>query len=466
MLDFNDKFIEIMGSSREKLLGFNSARQSSPLVQKTIKRALAGQKASFEECYTSVTGGKTAYIRGVFNPVSPGQCPTDLIATIEDITEQKLHEKEQHKIEKIESLGILAGGIAHDFNNILSGIMANVSFAQVLVDPKHAAYKHLQQAEKASKRAAELSTRLLTFAKGGEPNKKVVSLQQLIQETGCLMLIGSNVRLVLNSPDKVQAIKADEGQISQVLTNMIINATQAMPDGGTLNITTTNIILPESNPFGLSTGAYVKMTLKDEGCGISPEHTVKIFDPYFTTKKAGTGLGLASAYSIIHRHDGHITVDSVVGKGTVFTIYLPVIDSPSTDHLIGTAPRKIFHHVGNILVMDDEEMILDVAKTILVHLGYNAATSTNGEETIELYKASVKSGTPFKAVIMDLTIPGGLGGKQVAERILNLYPLACLIVSSGYSNDPIMANYKEYGFSAAITKPYSMKDFEQVLGSL
>lgn len=465
-VDFNDKFIEIMGSTREKLFGFNTARQSTPKMQETIKKALAGEMAFYEDVYTSITGGKTTFLRGIFSPVFPGQSPTEVIATIEDITAHKEHEKEQHKIEKLESLGVLAGGIAHDFNNILTGIMANISFARIFIDPGHKSGKFLTEAERASKRAAELAQQLLTFARGGEPNKKVVSMQHLVQEAVSLMLRGSNVRAIIDIPDAVHAVKADEGQISQVLNNIIINATQAMPGGGNLCITAQNFPLFEANPHGLASGNYVQVTLKDEGCGISREIQEKIFDPYFTTKIAGTGLGLASAYSIVLKHHGHITFDSSVGKGTAFTLYLPAIGRSYDEHLITTAQKNTPHQGGTVLVMDDEEIIRDIATTMLTHLGYTVTTCARGEESIELYRAALAAATPFRAVIVDLTIPGGLGGMETAEQILAIAPTACLIVSSGYSNDPIMADYRKFGFSAAIAKPYTISDFEQAMRSL
>ena len=463
--DFNDQFIKLMGSTREKLLGFDPTCHSTPIVQQALKKSIAGQIAYCEEAYTSVTGGKVAHLRGIFSPVVPGQSPTEVIATIEDITELKEHEKEQQKIEKLESLGVLAGGIAHDFNNILTGIMANISFARALIDSGHKSYNPLLEAEKASRRAAELAQQLLTFSKGGEPHKKVISVQNLIQEAVSLMLRGSNVKAVVDIPETIHAVDVDEGQICQVLNNIIINSTQAMPGGGTLTIVAENKFLPEDNIYNLIRGSYIKMTLKDEGCGISEENMTKIFDPYFTTKIKGTGLGLASAYSIISRHNGHISVDSIVDQGTVFTIYLPSIGKSYTEHLIAASQHPHPHQGGAILVMDDEEMIRDIAQTMLTHLGYTVTTCTRGEEAIEFFIKSLELKTPFWAIIVDLTIPGGLGGLETAKQILALSPTACLIVSSGYSNDPIMANYRKFGFSAAIAKPYSIDEFEQVLKS-
>ncbi|TKB25610.1 PAS domain S-box protein [Desulfopila sp. IMCC35006] len=464
--DCNDKFTEIMGSTRDKILGFNARHQSSPIVRETLGKAMLGQIVSCEEIYTSVTGRKKRHLRGIFSPVVPGHPRSGVIATIEDITEQKKHEKEQQKIEKLESLGVLAGGIAHDFNNILTGIMANISFAKVLLEPEHKISTHLAEAEKASRRAGELARQLLTFARGGEPQKKIISAHDIIPEAVSLMLRGSNVRAFVDIADNIDAVKADEGQISQVLNNIIINSSQAMPGGGALNIIAKNKFIDDSNSYNLTPGTYIKITIRDEGCGISQENRGKIFDPYFTTKPKGTGLGLASAYSIIARHNGHIAVDSVLDKGTSFTIYLPSVGKTYSEHQVPTEQNMSRHQGGTILVMDDEQMIREVAWSMLTHLGYTVTTCSTGEEAIELYKESMNTQRPFSAVIMDLTIPGGIGGIEAAKHILAEAPSANLIVSSGYSNDPVMANHQDYGFIAAIAKPYSLHQFEQVLNIL
>ena len=466
IIDFNDRFVAMMGSTREKLLGFNTAKQSTPKMRETIKKALSGEIVSYEDSYTSITGGKTTFLRGLFNPVTPGHSPTDVIAALEDITELKKHEKEQQKIEKLESLGVLAGGIAHDFNNILTGIMGNLSFAQVVVDADHRARKALAEAEKATRRAAELAQQLLTFAKGGEPNKKVVSLQRLVHDAVSFMLRGSNVRPVIDIPTSLHSIRADGGQICQVLNNIIINADQAMPGGGNLTITGGNEILPGSNPFNLAAGRYTRLDMHDTGCGISSDNLAKIFDPYFSTKISGTGLGLATAYSIIQRHKGHIGVSSVIGAGTSFTILLPSIGTISEEIPLMTEKITESTKGGSILVMDDEKMIRDIAARVLSFLGYEVTTCADGAEAIELYQASLLSHKTYAAVIMDLTIPGGLGGKETAEQILAFDPTAYLIVSSGYSSDPVVANFRKHGFSGAITKPYSMNDCKKVLSAV
>ncbi|MGA7828643.1 MAG: PAS domain S-box protein [Geobacteraceae bacterium] len=383
-----------------------------------------------------------------------------------EITERKEHEKELLKIEKLESLGALAGGIAHDFNNILTGIMGNISFAQIFLDNNHKACKPLSEAEKASERAGELAHQLLTFARGGEPVKKLIPLSRLVNETVSFVLRGSNVKASIDMPETIHAIEADEGQINQVFHNIIINAAQAMPEGGTLSVSARNEILSEGNPMKLPGGRFVRLSFTDQGCGIAEEDQKKIFDPYFTTKATGKGLGLASAHSIITRHGGHISVSAETDKGATFTLYLPSTGEPyslrQTDSPLHT---ETVHPGGSILVMDDEKIILDMTTELLEHLGYEATTCDNGTEAIACYKAAWEAGHRFSAVIMDLTIPGGMGGKDAAQQILAIDQDACMIVSSGYSDDPIMSDFRVYGFSGAIAKPYKIVEFGKLLSS-
>ncbi len=384
-----------------------------------------------------------------------------------DITERRKLEKEQLKIAKLESLGVLAGGIAHDFNNILTGIMGNISFAQMFIDHDHKSHKALLEAEKASVRATELAHQLLTFARGGEPVKKVVAPGQIINDAVSLVLRGSNVKAAVTIDELIHAIEADEGQISQVFHNIIINATQAMPGGGTLVISARNETLEAQNPLSLAPGEYVSISFADQGCGISAEDLKRIFDPYFTTKSAGNGLGLASANSIVNRHGGRIEVISAIGKGSTFTVHLPSRGVPYSMHQTGAASQASgVHGGGSILVMDDEQMIRDMTTDMLEYLGYSVTTCENGSEAIDAYKSALKSVTPFSAIIMDLTIPGGLGGKETAQQILAFDPQACMIVSSGYSNDPIMSDYSKYGFKGAVAKPYKITELGQLLNSL
>ncbi len=383
-----------------------------------------------------------------------------------DISDRKEHEKEELKVQKLESLGVLAGGIAHDFNNILTGIIGNISLAKKFIESSHKSYKALVGAEKASVRASELAHQLLTFARGGKPVKKVVSLQYLVNESMSLVLHGSNVKGTVDIPNSIHAIEADEGQISQVFHNIIINATQAMPGGGVLTVSVRNETLGGNNSMALPPGTYTRLTFTDEGCGISDADLNKIFDPYFTTKVSGNGLGLASTHSIIIKHGGHISVSSVVEKGTTFTIHLPSIGETISEYQTECVTQTSNDHNGcSILVMDDEEIIRELAIGMLEEMGYQVTTCSDGTEAVRYYKAAQESGMPFSAVIMDLTIPGGMGGKEAAEEILAIDPAACLMVSSGYSNDPIMSDYSAYGFNGAIAKPYTLSELAHMLNS-
>ena len=389
------------------------------------------------------------------------------IAIHTDITERESQQNELLKIQKLESLGVLAGGIAHDFNNILTGILGNISFASMFLDESHKSYLPLANAEKAALRAAGLATQLLTFAKGGAPIKKLLSLFTLIEETVSLTLTGSNVKRVLSIPGDLFAIEADEGQICQAFHNVIINAVQAMPNGGILTVNAGNVSLRPGNKEGLPAGDYAKVSFADEGDGIPSEIQQKVFDPYFTTKPGGTGLGLTSAHSIATKHGGRVEVISNPRNGTVISFLLPALTASSVvqDHH-PTSPTSVGQFRGKVLVMDDEIMILELAEQGLNHLGYHVTTCCNGEEAIMLYGAAKELGEPFLVAIMDLTIPGAMGGAEAARKILDLDPLAQLVVSSGYSNDPVMAQFAKYGFCASIAKPYKGSDLNKLLSTI
>lgn len=387
-----------------------------------------------------------------------------ILVIFTDITERERLQSELGKIHKLESIGVLAGGIAHDFNNILTGIMGNLSYARMLLEPDHPAGTPLASAEQASLRAAELTRQLLTFSRGGEPIKKVVVIGRLIEETAILMLRGTNVRLELHIDNPVESVEADEGQIGQVLTNIIINAVQAMPDGGVLRIAAVSVELEDGVLPPLPAGRYVRIVISDEGTGIAEEIRGRIFDPYFSTKPAGSGLGLASAYSIVIRHGGAIAVESPPGKGASFIIHLPSCDAELPEQpACAPVPGEAGLRHASVLLMDDEEMIRDLAASMLDHLGYDVVTCADGAKAVEHYAERLSAGTPYDAVIMDLTVPGGMGGVEAAGRILALDAGAGLIVSSGYSHDPIMAEFGRYGFQGVLVKPYRAAELACVL---
>lgn len=388
-----------------------------------------------------------------------------VVLVFRDVTERLKIEKELLKTKKLESVGVLAGGIAHDFNNILTGLFGNIEIAKMKIARDHAAFTYLKTAGKALERATHLTKQLLTFAKGGDPVLEAVDLKSVVQTTVSFNLSGSNVKAHFNLPDNLWQIKADKGQISQVIANLTINAKEAMPDGGNLYIDAENVKNFKDPSAAYLSGDFVKLSIRDEGIGIPAKYLERIFDPYFSTKQSGSGLGLAIIHSIITKHNGHIRVDSTHGVGTTFTIYLPADKSV---HEPVSPPRtelteKPNSALGHILIMDDEEMIRSVSSSMLKMFGYTVDFAVDGKEAIEKFRSAYKSGKPFDIVIMDLTIPGGMGGKEAVQEILDLDPEAKVIVSSGYSTDPVMANYAKYGFKGRIVKPFQLEDLKKEL---
>lgn len=384
-----------------------------------------------------------------------------VVLVFRDVTEQQKMEEDLQKSHKLESIGILAGGIAHDFNNILTAILGNISLAKMYSKPGDRISIVLTEAENAFWRARDLTQQLLTFSKGGAPIKKTASVAELLRDTCSFVLSGSNIRCRFEIAPELWPAEFDAGQISQVVNNLLINAQQAMPQGGVITIRAENFTVNKKSALPLAKGRYVKIAIEDQGIGIPEEHLHRVFDPYFTTKQTGSGLGLATSYSIMKRHDGYIDVQSQVGKGTVFTLYLPASRAaiePASFH----AETEPGGH-GRILFMDDEETVRRVGGEILVRLGYEVEYATEGTEMLERYAAAQDEGRPFDAVIMDLTIPGGMGGKEAVGKLLELDPNAVAVVSSGYFNDPVMADYARYGFRGVIAKPYKVKELNETL---
>jgi CheY-like chemotaxis protein len=380
------------------------------------------------------------------------------MGSVLDITEKKKLEEEVLRTKKLESIGVLAGGIAHDFNNILSGILGNISLARLYSDETSRSVELLLEAEKAVARARDLTQQLLTFSKGGVPVLRASSVMEVIRDSTNFVLRGSKVTCRFSAPLELWSVMIDPGQIGQVVHNLILNSEQAMPMGGAIEVTAENRSVAADSEQLLEPGNYVRITLRDEGTGIHPDHLAKVFDPFFTTKHKGSGLGLATAHSIIEKHHGHITVQSEMGSGTTFTIHLPA--SVEKVETTGQIEPVDLAGQGRILLMDDEQMIRDVAGMMLEKLGYEVEYSVDGAHALETYRTST---TPFDAVILDLTVPGGKGGRETISELLSLDPSARVIVSSGYSNDPTLADYEQLGFAGVIVKPYDIEELGKIL---
>ena len=387
-----------------------------------------------------------------------------VVMVFRDATEKRRLHEELQKAQKLESIGVLAGGIAHDFNNFLAGILGNLSLAKLDVQPGHPVSRALDRMEKAALRAKDLTQQLLTFSKGGGPVKQVTRIDELVHESAQFALRGSNVRCVFKIDLDLRLANVDSGQIAQVIHNLVLNADQAMPDGGTITIEGSNVSLAPGNPYALDPGDYVQLSIRDQGTGIKREYLKKVFDPYFTTKQKGSGLGLAVAYSIIANHDGQLTVDSKLGQSTTFTILLPASDA--TQAVDAKEKQGVISGHGRILVMDDEDFIRELASAMLSKMGYDVVLAEDGQQAVELYRNALNAGKPFDAVILDLTVPGGMGGKKTMRHLTALDPNVNAIVSSGYSNDPVMADYASYGFCAAVKKPYIVQEMSQALDTI
>jgi PAS domain S-box-containing protein len=392
-----------------------------------------------------------------------------VVVVFRDSTDKTRLEEELLKAKKIESIGILAGGIAHDFNNILSAILGNISMSKMKLEHgnKEKSLELLTRAEKASERARDLTQQLLTFSKGGAPVRKTSSISDLLRDSANFSSAGSNVRCEFAISPNLWQVDIDAGQMSQVINNLIINSRQAMPNGGVVNIEAVNINFESDNTkYGvmLRKGNYIRIAIRDHGVGIAPENLQKIFDPYFTTKKTGSGLGLATSYSIIKNHEGAISVESKLNDGTTFYILLPASRNIMPVQKVQESPPAPAH--GKILIMDDEDIILEMNETMLTELGYQVTTAKDGKEAVELYIQHKKTGAPFDVVIMDLTIPGGIGGEDAIKTLLDFDPNVKAVVSSGYSNDPIMANYKKFGFANVLSKPYQIRELARIINSI
>ena len=392
---------------------------------------------------------------------------------IREITERIRIEEELRNARHLESIAALSGGIAHDYNNLLTAIMGNISLCMTSLPADSPQHDWLNQAQDAALIAKELTSRLITFSKGGTPQKETIAPAELIEGATEFALSGSNIEVHYDLPEQLWHMDVDRMQVGQAVHNIVINAREAMPEGGDLYVSAWNELVTAQTP-GPAPGRHVVISIQDCGQGIAPETLNRIFDPYFTTKEMGTdrglGLGLSIANSIINKHGGAIGVASEIGIGARFSIYMPASDNPirfQPTEEIGLMNCRC-PNTGRILVMDDEEMIRNLAGNILTRLGYEPAFARHGDEAIDLYRQALSENKPFDAVILDLTVKGGRGGKETIQELVAIDPAVRGIVSSGYANDPGVTNYQDYGFCAVVAKPYRIKDIsdqlERVLG--
>lgn len=381
-----------------------------------------------------------------------------------EIAERVRAENELLRIQKLESIGLLAGGIAHDFNNHLTAILGNVSVAKRYCKEHEHLSRILEQTETATHMARELTQQLLTFSKGGAPIKKPLNLNKVLNEAVSFASRGINVRCQLNISASLWNVSADKGQLTQVINNLLINAIQAMPTGGIIEISAVNTTVDPNTIVSLAPGRYVMISIRDHGIGIPAEHLSKVFDPYFSTKQSGSGLGLATSYSIINRHGGYITLESNLGVGTVFHVYLPATDLTENGNAEEICPP---HSIpGRILVLEDESIVRDVIELMLREIGMTAVFALDGREAIDLFQNAISEGIPFDLIVLDLTIPGGMGGAEALVKIREIDASIPSIVSSGYSNDPILAHYQDYGFNGCLSKPYKFEELSRVIRSV
>ncbi len=483
----NPAALGLFGGSRSLLTGPDAAQHVArwqtfrpdgspcPAAQLPLVRAVQqGEATQEEELIIRDEAGNDHWVSANAAPIrDAGGRITAGIVVFHDIAARKRAEEEIQKAQRLRSIGTLAGGIAHDFNNVLTALYGNISFARDTLPANHPAAQPLEEADRSMNRAVRLTRQLLTFARGGEPIKEDVSVGQLVEEVARFDLSGSSVSLVLAQEPGLWQVEADKGQLQQVISNLTTNAREAMPDGGHLHIALANEEVGDDAATPLRPGRYVRITVRDEGTGIEPKLIGRIFDPYFTTKQRGSGLGLATTYSIVNRHGGHIGVESKPGTGATFTIHLPAsAASPQPEPAAAKSPalaspgRK---WGARILVLDDEEPVRQLVASVLRKGGFEAETVADGKEAVERYKAAFEAGTPFDALIMDLTIPGGLGGQKALSEILAFDPAATAIVSSGYAIDPVMANCAKHGFKGTVAKPYNHQDLlaalDQVLAT-
>lgn len=470
----NDMAEKILGIRRNTLVGQNicdiifSEEEKKHMVSyhhmNTGQRLYPYQGSVCKQMYID---GSRRFVEIYQMPVYTGMNRlTAIVLILKDITERLNMENELLRRQKLESLSILTGGIAHDFNNILTAAMSNVAMAHIQMEKNGLSSEYLANAEQALQQARALVRQLSTFAKGGSPVKETTSLKELLEKIIQFTLSGARVSRNIIIAEDLDLVDIDTTQFGQVIHNLLLNAIQAMPEGGTLNLEGRNRQITEKDTLTLSPGRYVQVSITDTGVGIPEEYQKKIFDPFFTTKKEGSGIGLATAYSIIKRHNGYITVESEEKRGTTFTVFIPSSSSALTakdQPQVRPFPER---HTGRILIMDDDEMILKSTGSLLRTMGFEVDTVSDGEEALEISRRMRDMGKRYDCILMDLVIPGGMGGLDTITPMREIDPEVCIVVSSGYSQEEVLSNYRDYGFDGVIPKPYKIDELSSELNKI
>jgi PAS domain S-box-containing protein len=454
---------EATGQPLNQILNLTINKNREPISDPYERALVNGRLANPEQ--KLMLKGRDGNYRSIVSSVSivkdKNNNTVGIVLAIHDITEEQRVTEELLEAGRLESLGVLAEGIAHDFNNLLTTILGNLSLAKYFLASGNDIFNLLEEVEKASLRAKDLTHHLLSFTKGGDPLKKPSLINDIIRDSVRFVLRDSKITGRLEIDDNLWPIEVDEGQLSQVIQNLLLNAAQAMPEGGVVLVKGTNIHLQTGEVSALPPGRYVQLTIKDQGIGIQQKDLPWIFDPYYTTKKTGNGLGLAICHSIVTKHGGLITVESEPGIGTIFNIYFPATLRAVEINMKLTGSLKMGH--GKVLIMDDELSIRVFTGVLLEKLGYQVEMVREGGEAIEIYKKAKAAGVPFDVILMDLTVPGGLGAQETLDRLRKFDPAVRTVVSSGYSTNPVITNYADFGFNGAVCKPYQSKELVKVL---
>ena len=391
------------------------------------------------------------------------------VLVVQDITQRKQLEDTEMRREKLEAIGLLAGGIAHDFNNVLTTILGNINLVTDRTEVDRGARERLEAAERAVKRAQDLTRQLITFARGGSPVKRPSSLMEIAEDTASLCAVGATARIDTQAPADLWSVAVDPGQIGQVFQNLLINAMEAMREAGTIHVEMDNVTLSPYEHVALSEGRYVRVAIRDKGAGVPDALRRNIFDPYFTTKPNGSGMGLAIVMSIIRRHAGHVEVRSQSGQGSTFSFFLPATEEapqPLTPAEGVSAAPPLSLRRDRLLIMDDDEDLLEMSRLVLERCGFKVEAVTHGRAAVDAYERARTVGQPFGLVILDLTVMGGMGGVETMGHLRALDPQVRAVVSSGYSSDPVMSDYGDYGFVGVLPKPYQTRELEALVVDL